>query len=91
MTYDRTNRGSIWKNKKKEKDTHPDFTGSLNVDGVEYWVNAWRRKDDANPDAPALTFSVRPKEAKADHQNERPAVRKSSAEMGRDLDDEIPF
>jgi hypothetical protein len=53
-------------------------------------VNAWRRKDDAKPDAPALTFTVRPKEAKADHQNERP-VRKSSAEMGREMDDEIPF
>jgi hypothetical protein len=97
MAYDNTNRGSIWKNKKKEKDTHPDFTGSVNVEGVEFWVNAWRRKDDAKPDAPALTFTVRPKEARADHQNERPAprppdfVRKSSAGMGRDDDDLIPF
>jgi hypothetical protein len=91
MAYDNTNRGSIWKNKKKERDTHPDFTGSINVEGVEYWVNAWRRKEDANPSAPAMTFTVRPKETKADHQNERPAVRKSSADMGREMDDEIPF
>ena len=60
MERDNTNRGAIWKNRKKEKDTHPDFTGSLNVDGVEYWVNAWRRKDDAPSNAPALSFSVRP-------------------------------
>lgn len=62
MTYDNTNRGSIWPNQKKQKDTHPDFTGSLDVDGVEYWVSAWKRKPDANPKAPSLSFSVTPKE-----------------------------
>ena len=31
--YDDRNRGSIWKNEKKTTDKHPDFTGSLNVDG----------------------------------------------------------
>ena len=96
MPYDNTNRGSVWKNKRKEKDTHPDFTGSLNVDGVEFWVNAWRRKDDASPDSPALTFTVRPKEARQERQASPPAMpapvaRKSSAEIGRDLDDDLPF
>jgi len=80
-TYDNTNRGSIWKNQKKEQDTHPDFTGSLNVEGVEYWVSAWKRKEGASDKAPVLSFSIKPKEAKADHQNERRAIR----------DDEIPF
>jgi hypothetical protein len=60
--FDNNNRGSIWKNEKKEKDTHPDFTGSLNVDGVEYWVSAWKRKDGASPKAPALSFSIKPKD-----------------------------
>lgn len=60
--YDETNRGSVWRNEKKEKDTHPDFTGSLNVNGVEYWVSAWKRKADANPKAPALSFSIKPKD-----------------------------
>ena len=91
MAYDNTNRGSIWKNKKKEKDTHPDFTGSLDVNGVAYWVNAWKRKDDASPEAPALTFSVRPKDDKPAAES-KPAARRSSAEIGRDtMDDEIPF
>jgi len=60
--YDNTNRGSIWKNDKKETDKHPDFTGSLNVDGKEYWVSAWKRKPDANDKAPVLSFTVKAKD-----------------------------
>lgn len=40
-TYDNTNSGAIFKNDRKEKDTHPDYKGSLNVEGVEYWVSSW--------------------------------------------------
>ncbi len=78
--YDNTNRGSIWRNEKKERDTHPDFTGSLNVAGVEYWVSAWKRKDGAPAKAPALTFSVKPKE-------DRPAPSRNDDMNG----DDIPF
>lgn len=94
---DNTNRGAIWKNKKKEKDTHPDFTGSLNVDGTEYWVNAWRRKDDAPETAPALSFSVRPKDAPQQPISQRampkgPRYSDDRITTGRrDLDDEVPF
>lgn len=83
--YDQTNRGSIWKNEKKEKDTHPDFTGSQNVQCPhcsacsEFWVSAWKRKPDANPKAPALSFSVKLKE-------DKPASGKFD-----DMKDDIPF
>lgn len=60
--FDRTNRGAIWKNDDKREENHPDFKGSLNVDGVEYWVSAWKRKEGASAKAPALSFSVKPKE-----------------------------
>ncbi len=73
MEYDNTNRGSIWKNDRKETDNHPDFKGSLNVDGKEFWVSAWRRKPDANPNAPALSFSVQPKEQQQQVQQSAPA------------------
>ncbi len=76
---DNTNRGSIWKNERKETETQPDFTGTLDVGGVEYWVSAWKRKPDAKPKAPALTFSIRPKD-------EAPA---KAAPM--ESDDDIPF
>ena len=77
--YDNTNRGQIWMNDKKTTPNHPDFTGSLDVNGVEYWVSAWKRKPDANPKAPALSFSVKPKEAQPEPKPEP------------DFDDPIPF
>ena len=39
--YDNTNSGAIFVNNKKTTDNHPDRTGSLNVEGVEYWIKGW--------------------------------------------------
>ena len=50
------NEGAIWGNQKKQKDTHPDFTGNAVIDGVEYRVAAWKRRPNANPKAPSLKF-----------------------------------
>ena len=64
--YDDTNRGSVWRNEDKTADnpTWADFKGSLNVNGVEYWVSMWKRKPDANPKAPPLSFTIKEKETK---------------------------
>lgn len=85
MDYDNTNRGAIWKNEDKESDTHPDFKGQLNVDGVEYWVSAWKRKPDANEKAPALSFSIKAKDAP---QKSKPEPKKAGRPA---MDDDIPF
>ena len=62
IKYDNTNRGSIWRNeRKREGKQDADFTGTLDINGVQFWVNAWKRKEGANPKSPALTFSVRQK------------------------------
>ena len=42
--YDNTNSGVLYVNKKKTKDTQPKFTGSINVDGTDYWLSAWPKK-----------------------------------------------
>lgn len=68
--YDNTNRGAIWKN--DEKRGERDFTGSLDVDGIEYWVSGWKRAPNANPKAPALKFTVRKKELRAADARRRP-------------------
>ncbi len=93
---DKTNRGAIWRNEKKERDSHPDFTGKLNVDGVEYWVSAWKRKEDAPAKSPALSFSIKPKEDRAappartsGETNRRVAVKDFGQNV--DMQDDIPF
>ena len=83
MTYDNTNRGSIWKNDKKQTDNHPDFTGSLNVEGVEYWISAWKREPGGNLKAPALRLSIQPKAEVVDLQ--------APQRQGQPFDDELPF
>ena len=61
MNYGSTNRGQIWPNNRKGKDTQPDFKGSVNVKGEEFWISAWKRIGGTNPEMPSLSFSVQPK------------------------------
>jgi uncharacterized protein (DUF736 family) len=41
MSYDNNNRGALFANERKELETHPDYKGSAEIDGVEYWASAW--------------------------------------------------
>jgi hypothetical protein len=41
MAYDNTNRGTLGRNKRREKDTHPEFTGKCDINGVEFWISGW--------------------------------------------------
>lgn len=86
--YDNTNRGQIWPNEDKtaETPTWADFKGTLDVDGQEFWVSAWKRKPDANPKAPSLSFSIKRKEAQQPASQPQPA-----ASSGDDGFDDIPF
>lgn len=90
--YDDRNRGQIWKNeKKRDGKQDPDFTGSLNVGGKDYWVSAWKRKEGAADRAPALSFSVKPKDAKRQETPAQEPAPGRRASMKDAMDDEIPF
>lgn len=42
MTYEvKPNTGSLFKNDRKESDSHPDYKGSAVIGGVEGWLDAW--------------------------------------------------
>lgn len=86
MSYDNTNTGGIWGNDRKETDRHPDFRGQANIEGVEYWVAAWKRGPNDNPKSPALRFAFTPKDAKPKHEQQ------PEPDQGGDpLEGDIPF
>lgn len=92
MAYDNSNRGAIWKNDNKTEDKHPDFKGSLNVGGVEYWVSAWKRKESAAEKAPALSFQIQLKDGARPAGERDTAPPKKPAGRNDDMDgDTIPF
>jgi hypothetical protein len=37
--FDKTNTGTISKNDRKSEDWHPEYRGTLNVEGVEYYCD----------------------------------------------------
>lgn len=41
--YDDTNTGIIGINDYKQKDTHPDMRGRINVAGIWYWLSGWNK------------------------------------------------
>jgi hypothetical protein len=41
MERDNRNTIVIFKNNKRQKDTHPEYTGKINVEGKEYDISLW--------------------------------------------------
>jgi type II secretory pathway component PulJ len=76
------NSGSLFKNDKREKDTHPNATGTCMIDGREYWVSAWTKTRDNGEKWQSLAF--KPKEAKA-------AAQAKPAGRFEDMKDDIPW
>ena len=86
MQYDNTNRGSLFKNDDKQQDNHPDYKGSLNVNGVDLWVSGWIKTSEKTGKK-FLSLSVKPKEAAPVKQASKP---KSSGFDDMD-DSDVPF
>ena len=40
------NSGSLFINDRKESDKHPDYKGSIIINGQKYWLNGWLRTRD---------------------------------------------
>jgi len=87
MEYDNTNRGSLFKNDRKELDNHPDYNGSINIDGKDFWLNGWL-KESKKDGKKFFSLSVKPKDQDA---GKAPVKAKSAPAKTRDEDSEIPF
>lgn len=59
MSYDNTNTFTLFINDKGDNDKRPDRTGTLNVDGVEYFIDGWIKQGSKGP---FLSGKIKPKE-----------------------------
>jgi uncharacterized protein (DUF736 family) len=87
MAYEqRPNTGSLFRNDKKEADTHADYRGTALVGGVEYWLDAWINESSSG--SKYMSLKLKPKNGAGLHENmNRTAQRPQSAAF----DEEAPF
>jgi hypothetical protein len=71
------NGGVLFRNRNKETDRHPDYTGNLTVGGTEYWLSAWIKEGQRGK---FFSLSIKPKQQAA-----------TSASLADDMNDSIPF
>jgi hypothetical protein len=89
MAYEtKPGNGALFKNDRKEKETHPDYKGDININGTNYWLSAWLK---ATKDGKKyMSLSAKPKEDR----EERPptmAEKHPPASKADEFGDEIPF
>jgi len=86
MEYDNSNRGVLFKNDRKEKETHPDYKGSYtDGNGVEFWLSAWLKKDKNGNTFMSLSTTAKDEVHNKGMQQARQAM------QPKELDDDLPF
>ena len=66
----RDNSGALFKNDRKDKDTHPDYTGSALIDGVDMWISAWIKKGNGKT---FMSLAFKPKDSTTTVKMDKPA------------------
>jgi hypothetical protein len=79
--FDNRNRGALFKNEEKDGENDREYSGTLDVEGTEYWLSGWVRTSKKSGKK-YLSLSIKPK------QDKPPATNKSRA---GDFGDEIAF
>lgn len=85
MAYEtKDNSGALFKNTRKETESHSDYRGEARIDGHDVWVSAWINKDKNGNNYMKLTFK------RKDGTAERP-TKTPAATSFPDPDSDIPF
>lgn len=79
------NSGSLFKNTRREKETHPHMTGRVMIDGRSYYVSSWTKERDTGEKWISLSF--KPVETREQTDHNGGAMRP----LSEALDDTIPF
>jgi len=61
MAYDNELKGVLFRNEKRESEKHPNYKGSITIQGIEYWLSAWinEKKDGSGK---YMSLKAQPKE-----------------------------
>jgi hypothetical protein len=90
MSYQqKPNSGSLFRNDRKEEDNHPDHTGTCNIDGKEYYINAWV-KEGRNGGKKFFSMSFKPKLAR-DRAVPPTGGKRDPRPAEDDFSDSVPF
>jgi hypothetical protein len=73
------NSGTLFRNDRKENEKDRDYSGSITVDGIDYWLSAWIREGKTG--TKFLSIKLKRKDA--------PAAKTESSKDA--LNDRIPF
>lgn len=82
MSEQRDNSGTLGKNQRREKDSHPTHSGQCVIDGKPFWISAWVK--DGRDGSKFFSLAFKPKEAKQ-------RVPDPDPNNGAEFDDDIPF
>ena len=82
--YDNTNSGALFKNDKREKETQPQYKGSVDVEGKEYWVSSWVNESKNGAKYFSLKLTAKEEQVQQPVQQVQQATPES-------FDDDLPF
>lgn len=98
MSYEKKdNSGTLGKNRRKEKETHPDSSGSATIDGVEYWISGWTKTGPTGEKFSSLSFKRKVPPGAAETIARGPATDRTvppqnrTGDMQTGGDDDLPF
>jgi len=90
--YDDNLKGALFKNEKRDKESQPNYRGSCEINGEEFWISAWIKEISKGQRAGEMfmSLSFQAKEDNRSRGRSSPA-RPAPVDNGDDLDDKIPF
>jgi hypothetical protein len=83
--YDNNLTGVLFKHDKQGNEKRPDYKGSAEIEGVQYWVSAWIR-DTAKGKCLSMKYERKEQQAAP-----APAAAAKPAPAAPDAFDDIPF